>query len=277
MLNLKWWPIAALLLTLTTATVTAQDNAHCPNGGHINPVITRHELSGVVALTVEKGDNAPSEEQYNTIRNVLVHASTMGFNTWRAFFNFDEVRHHINTSFDDPNHLPQFGCRNGLVFIADTVDAVIPRLNDDEVRQYIQGLEAMGAQAFVVNDADQYPVDVLEHMVSRIRAVSGRPIIASLRGTADKNAYPMFDFLEAQTFGTFDEFSSFLAQPFDVYVLDAREKMTAESLQERGNMILASRPSAFFYYTAKADDWLAMPHEEVETIKSIINHWKSAS
>src|SRR5690606_30390848 len=149
------------LLLITTVTAMAQETLNCSSGAH-TPVITKQALANVVALTIEKGDNAPSDEQYETIRSVLMRASTMGFNTWRAFFNQDEVRDHAHKNADDPNHLPQFGCRNGLVFIADTVDAVVPKLNDDELRAYIQGLEAMGALAFVINDANQYPTEVLE-------------------------------------------------------------------------------------------------------------------
>jgi hypothetical protein len=276
-MSLKWLCIVSFLLLITTATAGAQDISRCSTEGHTAPVITKHELNGVVALTIEKGDHAPSDEQYATIRSVLMRASAMGFNTWRAFFNPDEVREHTNRIADDPNHLPQFGCRNGLVFIADTVDAIVPKLNDEELRGYIQGLETMGALAFVVNDANQYSIEALEQMVMRIRAVSNLPIMASFTGSANIAAYPMFDYYEAQTFGTTDEFVDFLARPFDVYCLDARESMTARGLQERGDILLAIRPRAFFYYTAVADDWLAMPNEEIETITGIIKHWKTVS
>jgi hypothetical protein len=277
MISRKFSLVATLFLSLTillSATVTAAQET-CSAGMQHAPIITRDELKCVAALTIEKGDNEPSDEQYATIRNVLMQASSMGFNTWRGFFNPHEVRSHMNMEAGDPNHLPHFGRSTGLVFIADTVDAVIPQLNDADLSAYIKGLEAMGAMALVFNDADQYPIEALENMVGRVRVLSDLPIIASLRASANIAGYAMFDYVEAQTFGTTNELLDFLVLPFDLYCLDARETMTAATLRERGEMILAANPKAFFYYAAEAGDWLAMPAEEADAIESIIERWKN--
>src|SRR5688500_14941641 len=132
MISRKFSWVAALLLTiLLSAAVTAAQET-CSTGMQHTPIITRHELKCVAALTIVKGDNEPSDEQYATIRNVLMQALSMGFNTWRGFFNPHEVRNHMNLRAGYPNHLPHFGRSSGLVFIADIVDAVIPQLNDSD-------------------------------------------------------------------------------------------------------------------------------------------------
>jgi hypothetical protein len=111
-------------------------------------------------------------------------------------------------------------------------------------------------------------------MLGRFRAVSDLPVIASLRASASTGEYAMFDYVEAQTFGTAEELPGFMALPFDVFCLDAREDMSAETLKERGEIILAAQPEAFFYYASRADDWLAMPAEEAAIISGIIEQWK---
>lgn len=277
MISRKWSGVATLLLsitlTLSSKVAVAQDT--CSAGMQHAPIINRQELNCVAALTIEKGDNEPSDEQYATVRHVLMQAASMGFNTWRGFFNLDEVREHLNMEPGDPNHLPQFGRTRGLEFIADTIDVVIPRLNDADLSAYIKGLETMGARAVVFNDADQYSIETLEKMVGRFRVISDLPVIASLRASANIRMYTMFDYVEAQTFGTASELPNFLALPFDLFCLDARETMTAATLNERGEIMLAAQPQAFFYYASQAEDWLAMPAEEAAAIKGIIERWKS--
>jgi hypothetical protein len=209
------------------------------------------------------------------VRNVLLLAKGMGFNAWRGFFNPDEVResHVLPSTHDD--HLPAFGRRLGLEFIADTVDAVMPDLDDAQLRSYLKGLEGMGARAVVFNDANQYETLDLIKWTERVRAVlPNMPIIASLQGSAKIQGYPMFDLFEAQTFGKPDELKTFFGRAFNIFCLDARKGMSAVDITTRGAIILEKKPKAFFYYADTASDWLNMTLDKQGAIRGIIKDWK---
>lgn len=242
-------------------------------------IINKTEITGVAALTIEKGKKEPSDAMYSEVRDVMVKAKGMGFNAWRGFFNEDEVREHQTRKASDPKHLPEFGRTLGLDFIADTVDAMLPKLDINGQREYLKGLEAMGAQAVVFNDANQYEtLDLVEWTDAVRRVLPNMPIIASLTGVANIAKYPMFDFFEAQTFGNVGELENFIERPFDIFCLDARKAITAEGITTRAAAVLAAgrKVKAFFYYADLANDWLAMGLDKQNAIRKMIANWKAA-
>lgn len=243
------------------------------------PTINKTEIIGVAALTIEKGDGDPGVKMYTDVRNVLLKAKGMGFNCWRGFFNIDEVRKTLGLQRSDPNHLPEYGRTLGIDFIADTVDAMMPKLDINGQREYLKGLEAMGAQAVVFNDANQYEtLDLVEWTDAVRRVLPNMPIIASLTGVANIAKYPMFDFFEAQTFGNVGELENFIERPFDIFCLDARKAITAEGITTRAAAVLAAgrKVKAFFYYADLANDWLAMGLDKQNAIRKMIANWKAA-
>jgi hypothetical protein len=102
------------------------------------------------------------------------------------------------------------------------------------------------------------------------------PIIASLRGSAKIQGFPMFDLFEAQTFGSVDELRTFFGRAFNIFCLDARKGMSAVDITTRGAIILQAKPKAFFYYADLASDWLNMTLEKQGAIRGIIKDWKAA-
>ncbi len=235
------------------------------------PLISKSEIRNLRALTIEKGQSAPNDAMYTEVRNVMAKAKGMGFNCWRGFFNFEEVRKHLRLQATDINHLPAFGQKWGLAFVADTVDAMLPRLDIAGQTEYLQGLERMGALAVVINDADQYAQDELLEWTTRVRkTLPNMPIIASLTGTADISKYGMFDFREAQTFGKVTELKGFFDGGFDIFCLDARNAMSAVDITTRGAVILATKPDAVFYYTDLARDWINMSLDKQGAIRRVI-------
>jgi hypothetical protein len=243
------------------------------------PVISKTEISGLFALTIEKGKKEPTDAMYADVRTVLMKAKGMGFNAWRGFFNIDEVREHLARKASDPKHLPQYGRSLGIDFIADTVDAMMPKLDVNGQREYLKGLEAMGAMAVVFNDANQYEtLDLIEWTDAVRRVLPNMPIIASLRGNGRISEYPMFDLFEAQTFGKEEELLTFLDRPFNIFCLDARKSISAEGITTRAAIVLAreEKLKAFFYYTDLASDWLTMPLDKQQAIRKMIENHRAA-
>jgi hypothetical protein len=241
------------------------------------PIVSKTEARDLAALTIEKGDGSPGPVMYTNVREVILRAKSMGFNAWRGFLNADEVRKHLATPLSSEDHLPAFGRKHGLHFIADTVDAVIPKLGDEQLRAYLKGLESMGALAIVFNDANQYETIDLVAWTKRVREVlPNMPLIASLTGVANIGVYPMFDLFEAQTFGAVNELGNFLARPFDIFCLDARKSMSAIDITTRAAIVLPKKISAFFYYADTAQDWLNMPLDKQAAIRKMIESWKMA-
>lgn len=275
-----------------------------PNPIPTKPTISKTEITGLAALTIENGDDEPGLDQYALMRKVLTQAADMKFNAGRWFMNAFEVAKHQTLKETDENHLPGFAMALGITYIADTVDSEVWRVLKIEsdlkktseekakatagLKAYLEGLAKLGAKAFVVNDANQYremkaldgtllyPSGTLERIVERIRAITpNMPLIASLTASATIGEYPMFDFFEAQTFGTPDHVRQFLARPFDIFCLDARRQMSAVDITTRAAIILAAKPKAFFYYTDRASDWANMPLDKVSAIRRMIEAWKT--
>lgn len=241
-----------------------------------NMVIDKTQISGVAALTIEKSLNEPDDTMYTDVRNVLRWAGTMGFNLWRGFFNADEVRKHQSLKPTDPNHLPAFGRNNGVQFVADTVATALKTLDSKGQREYLKGLEAMGALAVVFNDVNDELHTDLQAWTDTVRAVLPKmPIIASLKGNAKTSDYPMFDLFEAQTFGSRADLTAFLERAFNIFCLDARKGISATDLTVRAAIVLAANPKAFFYYADTTADWLNMPLDKQGAIRSMIAKWKA--
>lgn len=254
-----------------------------PTPGDVWPDEPAFTLEGLAALTVEKGQDDPSQAQYDAVRNALTWARAKGlaFKAWRGFLNPGEVFSHLHPNvgaYGKFGNLIQFGRERRFSFIADTVDQVVTTLKDPELKVYLEGLETLKARALVFNDADQYPLSDLKTMILRVRAFSKLPIIASLRATADIALYRNLGLIiEIQTFGNLSELKTFLAKPVDIFCFEARQPVTEAQLKAIYDTILAStiKPKAYFLYTDKALDWPGTPAGEVAILKNFIDRWKA--
>jgi hypothetical protein len=252
------------------------------------PIITRTDIRGIAGICVDK-DDTPSAAQDENARELIVLASMMGFNTFRAFFNLGEVKTHLTLSETNIRHMPGYAKQLGMTFIADTVNSpVITSLSDPDFKVYIEGLIKMGAMAFYVDDANQYretknvdgtlkyPAGELERMVKRIRLLAPQtPIIASLRGSANPAEYkPLFDATEAQTFGgVITELEGFLKRPFDIFNLDAqRNEVSVAYLKASEEIVLRNNPRNIYYYPSTAVDLKNMP-DRIGIIRQIVQRW----
>lgn len=256
------------------------------------PTITKTELLNVAGICVDK-DDAPTTAQDENARQLILLASMMGFNTWRGFFNLAEVKVHLTYSETNIKHLPGYGRLLGMTFMADTVNSdAIWALSEADFAVYIKGLITMGATAFYFDDANQYRDDrnadgtlkwaegTLEKRVARVRAYSGAiPLIASLRGNAITAQYkPLFDFVEAQTFGgKITELDYFLKRKgeFEVFNLDGQKNEVSKTyLEASEEIILRNNPRNIYYYPATATEWKTMA-DRLPTIKRIVTRWMS--
>jgi hypothetical protein len=257
------------------------------NGDDVWPDEPPFSIEGLAAFTVEKGQEAPDKAQYTRVREALFWAwdKKLKINAWRGHLNIGEVRDHLK---DAPplGHLPNFGRRLKMHFIADTVDVVVKSVDNTTLQWYLQSLEdKLKACAFVLNDADQYGIEGAQHMIERMRQFTQLPIILSLRGTANVAAYKALGenvFIEIQTFGKPDEMkNTFLpkAPIVDFFCFPAFKAMTAQQLKTIYDIVLAAKvmPKAFFFYTDAADDWPAMPQTEVDVLRNFVTRWKSAA
>lgn len=240
------------------------------------PVINKTQISGMAALTIAKDMGEPDDGMYADVRSIMAKAKSMGFNAWRGFFNIDEVRKHLRRTAIDVNHLPAQGRMLGLQFIADSIGTALVELDSAGAREYLKGLEAMGAVAVVFDDANDEKTSDLESWAGIVRMVlPNMPIIASLTGVANIGQYPMFDFFEAQTFGNTDELKMFLGRPFDIFCLDARKDISAAGITTRAAIVLPAKPKALFYYVDRMEDWLNMPLDKQSAIRKMIESWKA--
>lgn len=249
-------------------------------------VITKTQITGVAGICIAK-DNAPSLAQDDASRALITLAASLGFNAWRGFFNLQEVKTHGVLSEDSPKHLPAFGRKLDMAFVADTVNWAAVNLNDADLKIYIAGLIKMGAMAFYFDDANQYreaknadgslkyPAGTLEKLVGRIRALAPEiPLIASLTANALIATYkPLFDHVEAQTFGKITELGTFLARDFDVFCLDGRPTVTLDYVTKSADIILRSDVDSFFYYPETLTGWKSMG-AQTAVIKTLIDRWK---
>jgi hypothetical protein len=251
------------------------------------PIITKTEMKDVAGVAIPKG-NAPSAAQDQNTRDMILMASLMGLNGWRGFFNLQEVKAHTAATMTEGSisHLPGYGRRFGLGFIADTVNWAAVNLNETDLPIYLNGLVKMGAMAFYFDDANQYreaknadgtlkyPAGELERLVKRIRAVTpDMPLIASLTANAMIASYkPLFDHVEAQTFGKITELEMFLKRGFDVYCLDGRKEISVEYLQQSIEIVTRLNPKNIFWYVAGITDWKSMPFQ-LPLIKTLAQRW----
>lgn len=246
------------------------------------PTITKALMKDVAGLAIPKG-NAPSASQDQNARDLMLLWSLMGGNAWRGFFNLQEIKAHTAMAESNINHLPGYGRRLGLTFIADTLNNLAVNLNDADLKTALDGLRKMsGTDPFigVFDDANQYrdelkyPKGTLERLVGRIRSIAPDIIlIASLTANATINDYkPLFDFVEAQTFGKITELPVFLGRSFDVYCLDGRKEITADYLTKAGEIIASANPRSIFYYVTSITDWKGIP-EKLPLIKQAVSKW----
>jgi hypothetical protein len=256
------------------------------------PTITKTELLNVAGICVKK-DDAPTTTQDENARQLILLASMMGFNVWRGFFNLGEVKVHGTYSETNIKNLPGYGRSLNMIFMADTVNSdAISALNELDFEAYIRGLIKMGAVALFFDDANQYrddrnadgslkwPQGTLEKRVARVRKYSGDiPLIASLRGNAITSDYkPLFDFVEAQTFGgKITELDYFLKRKddFEVFNLDGQKtEVTLEYLKASEPVVLRNNPDNIYYYPQTATEWKTMPLH-LPIIKQIVTRWMS--
>lgn len=254
------------------------------------PTITKTDMRDVAGVAIPKG-NAPGAVQDQNARDMMLLWAMMGGNAWRGFFNLSEVKAHVVMADSNVNHLPGFGRKLGLTFIADTVNNAALNLSDNDLDAYIAGLLKMGAAAFYFDDANQYrearnadgtpkyPADKLETMVARIRKrAPNTPLIASLTSNAVianyKDPKTLFDFVEAQTFGKIGELTGMLGKGFDVYCLDGRKEISLDYLTKAVEIIAQHNPKNVFYYVTAITDWKGMPNQ-LPLIKQAANRWMS--
>jgi hypothetical protein len=245
------------------------------------PTISRPEMNSVAGICVAKG-NAPSASQDQNARDLILLASFMGFNVWRGFMNLQEVKAHTAMLDSNINHLPGYGRRLNVTFVADTVNWAAVNLSDVDLVVYLNGLVKMGAAAFYFDDANQYrdttkyPAGKLEVLVKRVRDITPQvPLIASLTATATINDYkPLFDHVEAQTFGKITELEGFLKRGFDVYCLDGRKEISVDYLTQATEIILRNPVRSFFFYPTTATEWKSMTLQ-LPIIKTLVQRGMS--
>lgn len=263
----------------------------CPiPGAARKPIISKAEMLNVAGVAIPKG-NAPSAAQDQNARDMMLMASLMGLNAWRGFFNLNEVKAHAAMLENNPNHLPGYGRRLGLTFFADTLNNPAVNYSDPDLKVYMEGLRKMaGAGPFIgyFDDANQYrevknadgtlkyPKGTLERLVTRIRQYAPDIIlVASLTANAAIGEYkPLFDFVEAQTFGKIGELPGFLDRKFDVFCLDARKEISADYLAQAAEILVSKNPRSIFYYVTSITDWKNMPGQLL-LIKQNVTRWMS--
>lgn len=249
------------------------------------PIITKTEIKDVAGIAIPKG-NAPSASQDQNARLLMLLWSMMGGNAWRGFMNLQEIKAHTTMLDNNVNHLPGFGRRLGLTFIADTLNNHAVNLSDGDLRIALDGLRKMsGTDKFIgyFDDANQYrdetkyPKGTLERLVKRIRSIAPDIIlVASLTANATINDYKnpdtLFDFVEAQTFGKIGELPVFLERSFDVFCLDGRKEISIDYLAKSIDIVGELNPRNIFYYITAITDWQNIP-DKLPFIKQIVTRW----
>jgi hypothetical protein len=269
------------------------------------PTITKTEIRNVAGVTLANDLVSPDDNQYDRMRLNLMLISGMGFNVGRWYMGKAELNKTLALPETNIAHLPGFARSLGITYGADTVDRAVfdtLKIEDDpladakakviaigELEVYLKGLEKLAA-FFVINDINQYPLVSFPaitsgRIVERIRSITpNMPIIGSTTANVDISLYKRqpndlpdvanrkVDYLEAQTFGTVNEFKLFLGRKFDVFCLDGRKTATKSYLQQITPAFLAANPSNFFFYPTTVTDWLSMPGQ-MSVIRDMVSKW----
>lgn len=191
------------------------------------PVVSVRELLDTAQLTITL-DATPSATKDKIGREMILLAKQLGFNAVRFMRNKQELATDVTLLPDNPRNLPAVAKNAGLLWFADSMDAVVIKLTDADLKTYCDNLVKAGAVAIYWNDADRASIrTILPDLLKRVRAVSSLPQIGSLSATANLSVYnALFDHVEIQTFGTFTEFLSYVKSPADVLCLDGQASVT---------------------------------------------------
>lgn len=258
----------------------------------VKPIITKTELKNVAGFCVTLGRLPPSATVDATARELIVMGRGMGFNCVRFFRNKDEVAADLKRTPDDLRNLYAFAQKQGMVVVADTINRAAYDLNDAELKTYLAGLKTLGTPLYIFDDGNQYreaknadgklkyPAGTLERLVKRVRDLQpDMPIMASLTaGAVIKDYEPLFDFTEAQTFGSSANLDTFLDRGFDAYCLDGQASASLDYLRRAHDIILKDNPTAVFWYTASDEktNWLDMDDKTAlieKTVKALTAQW----
>lgn len=246
--------------------------------------ITRTFLPRLFGMTIENGDSAPSKARYDVIMKALDWGKAQGFSTYRLFLNPSEVAE-LQKPTPQYGNVIAYGKSLGFRWLADTIDTIVGNLPDDtKLKEYMDGLKALGCEGVYINDADRaaLPLNMLRIMASRLRrAAPDMPIFASLTATADLATYKgIVDWVEIQTFGTPAELTRFLAidnaLPYPLILcLDLRKPLTTDDLKTRAALLKKDPPYAFFMYADLAADYESAPDSEDVVIKELLTALKA--
>lgn len=271
------------LATVRIQELIVQQPFQSPSNDDVWPNEPPFSVSGHAAFTVEKGHGLPSTTIYKAVSEALFWAwdKRIGIDVWRGFLNYDEVMEHLKPA-PQYGDLVSLGRMLHMHFVADTVDAVMIEVDLPELKRYLEGLEKLKARAIVFNDADQYGLEGVQLLIDLARLYTDLPIILSLRGSADVEAYRSLGkeiYIEIQTFGTVSEMkNTFLkkAKVVDIFCLGAFKAMTAAQLKALYDTVLAAdaMPRSFYFYCDLPEDWPAMPQAEVDVLKSFVTRWR---
>jgi hypothetical protein len=251
---------------------------------------TREFLPRFAGMTVEKGRASPSAALYAQVKTALRWGRSQGLDTWRGFFNPQEVLDHLKET-PPLGNLPEYGRAIGFQhWIADTIDRILQLIpvdakdpSDSKLKAYMDGLEKMGAEGVMINDANRKPsaddpgitFEELKAMIARLRHVAPTmPIFVSLLGSADVSLYMALGvWVEIQTFGSVSELGMFLKKPV-IMCLDLRKPLSAAELKTRADLALKTAPKHFFFYADEVYDYDAMPDSEDAVIREFVTAWK---
>lgn len=263
-----------------------------PPGEHpfeLKPVINRHYMNNVAGFCITLGEDPPSATVDAQAREFILLGKRMGFKCARFYRNKDEVRADVKRTPEDLRNLYAFCLKNDIVPVSDTVDRAALELSDTELKEYLAGLKQLGSPLYIFNDANQYrgkkkdgtpyPPMTLENMVKRVRTFQpDMPIMASVTAGAKIEDYrPLFEYVEAQTFGKTTELDSFLDRDFDAFCLDGQASVSLDYLRKAHDIILKDNPAAFWYYTASDEktDWRNMT-DKTALIEKTVKAWNAA-
>jgi hypothetical protein len=100
---------------------------------------------------------------------------------------FNGVVLFINASELAQKRLPQYIAAKGLAWWADTMFAIWKRGGVEGLQAYVRQAEALGVAGYVLDDANdekRHPVAEVEQIISVIRGLSNKPIIATYQAVA---------------------------------------------------------------------------------------------
>lgn len=253
--------------------------------------ITREFLPRFAGFTIEKGRSAPTAALYSQVKTALRWGRAGDLDMWRGFFNPQEVIDHLKAT-PPLGNLPEYGRSIGYQhWIADTIDRILQLIPydprdpaDTKLKAYMDGLEKMGAEGVMVNDANRKPsaddpgitFEQLKGIIARLTNVApNMPIFVSLLGSADVSLYTALGvWVEIQTFGSVSELGTFLKKPV-IMCLDLRRPLSAADLKTRADLTLKMPPKQFFFYADEVYDYDAMPDAEDAVIREFVQKWKA--